>query len=126
MSYELQDLSDILDAPKTDGEKTKLLIQQCIQALLYHQIVYSDTKGVSNACLDLYSKHFSFFQAYFDSAGFSFKQYKRYDMFAIVPIGERSEQYVYKKFAKRRNTCSYRTPSDFPNKILTRLDERNG
>ena len=47
---------------------------------------------MSNACFELYSEYFDFFAAYFDTAGFGFK-HDKYDMFAIVPLGERTDHY---------------------------------
>ena len=46
MIGELDELSRILNQAK-HPERTQELIETTIQALLYHQIIYSDTQGIS-------------------------------------------------------------------------------
>ena len=93
MIGELDELSRILNQAK-HPERTQELIETTIQALLYHQIIYSDTQGISKDAFKILQVENDFFNKLFSACGFKLEYNSKYEMFSLLPKGEKSLQYA--------------------------------
>lgn len=92
MLSELKEVQNILEK-SDDIEDAKSTLEQGIQVLLHHQIIYSDTHTVPKKVFDFILTHQSFYEKYFAAAGFKMMYDPKTKMIALSH--ERSAEKIY-------------------------------
>lgn len=81
MPLELQDVENLIDADRDPVSKET--IETAIQAMLFHQVIYEDTPGISKDAIAALRRHRMFFEKYFAAAGFRLRIEHREQMIAL-------------------------------------------
>jgi hypothetical protein len=92
MLSELKEVQYILEKSE-DIEEAKKTIEQSIQIVLHHQIVYSDSHTVPKKFFDFIVNNINFFEKYFMAAGFNLSYDHKTQMFALSQNKNEDEIY---------------------------------
>lgn len=87
MPADLREMAAVLSGGGGLQPVERETVENAIQALLHHQVVYDDTPGIARSALDAIRRHRSFFDAYFSAAGFNLRIEAREGMIALEPRG---------------------------------------
>jgi hypothetical protein len=81
MPLELHEVDALIDADRDPVSKET--IETAIQAMLFHQVIYEDTPGISRDAIAALRRHRVFFERYFSAAGFRLRIETREQMIAL-------------------------------------------